>query len=325
MTATSEEPNYLRTTVLKMYWDEEEHPSVEAPLGDFFGVGHARVSHYISLPLNMITAKWALDINAAAMNCYWPMPFSRSARFQVINESHEPIRAFYFQIDYESYPNLVDDGEALYFHAQWRRENPTRGLLDMSAEGMNVERTNEGVNLDGKENYIILEAQGRGHYVGCNLSIDHINPIPGFHWFGEGDDMIWIDEDAINRTWPPTLHGTGTEDYFCAAWGYPTGKYFGPYHGVSLAGPLDGEYPYSGKWTAYRYHIEDPLLFHSRILVTIEHGHANCHSNDYSSTAYWYQNEPHVPFPPFPKVDERLPIPDEESLERYKKTIKIST
>jgi hypothetical protein len=317
MTAFCDDKNYLRTTLLRMYWDGEDQPSVESPLGDFFGVGHARVSHYSSLPMNMVTGTWSLDINAAAMNCFWHMPFQKGAHLEVINESDQPIKSFYYYIDYEAYDDEHTMQDALRFHAQWRRVNPTRGTLDMSTPGVNTETMNAGRNLDGKENYVILKAAGKGHYVGCNLSIDHVNPVTGFSWFGEGDDMIWIDKDATDHSWPPTIHGTGTEDYFCSAWGFPTGQYSFPYHGVSLAGPVKGDAPYSGKWTSYRFHIEDPIIFHERILVTIEHGHNNCHSNDYSSTAYWYQTEPHLKFPAMLPVEARLPIPEKESIKRF--------
>ncbi|MFD1906491.1 DUF2961 domain-containing protein [Paenibacillus rhizoplanae] len=91
-------------------------------------------------------------------------------------------------------------------------------------------------NLTGDDNYVLMDAVGEGHYVGCNLSIDHLNPMPGFSWPGEGDDMFFIDGEP----WPPRLHGTGTEDYFCAAWGYPSGKYDSPYHGISLYAPIRG-------------------------------------------------------------------------------------
>jgi hypothetical protein len=317
MTAYCDDRNYPRTTLLRIYWDGETSPSVEVPLGDFFGVGHARVSHFSSQPMNMVTGTWSLDINAAAMNCFWSMPFQDGARIEVTNQSDQPIKSFYFYVDYEAYPDPQAVADTLRFHAQWRRVNPTQGTLDMAAPGVNVETSNAGRNLTGKENYIILEAAGDGHYVGCNLSIDHINPIPGFSWFGEGDDMIWIDEDAVTHRWPPTLHGTGTEDYFCAAWGFPTGPYCFPYHGVSLAGPVKGDAPYSGKWTCYRFHIEDPIIFHKQIRVSIEHGHDNCHSNDYSSTAYWYQTEPHAAFPQMPEAKARLPIPDKESIKKF--------
>lgn len=321
MTAYCDDPHYLRASVLRMYWDGERQPSVEVPLGDFFGVGHSKVSHYMAQPLNMVTDTWALQINAAAMNCFFPMPFARGALLTVQNESSQPLKSLYFYVDYEAHADSQLADGLLRFHAQWRRVNPTAGTMDMSAPGADIARSNAGRNLDGKGNYVILEAEGRGHYVGCNLSIDHIDPLPGFTWFGEGDDMIWIDDDLLQERWPPTLHGTGTEDYFCAAWGFPTGRYSGPYHGVSLAGPVDGADAYSGKWTAYRFHIEDPIRFERCIRVTIEHGHANCHSNDYSSTAYWYQSEPHREFPPLAAVGDRLPLDDDESLRRFRATL----
>ena len=160
-----------------------------------------------------------------------------------------------------------------------------------------------------------MEAAGAGHYAGCNVSVDHINPIPGFGWFGEGDDMIFIDGER-----EPSLIGTGTEDYFCAAWGYPGGHNSMPYHGISLAGPTDGPAPYSGKWTMYRYHIEDPVMFTKSIKVTIENGHGNAHANDYSSVGYWYQSEPHAAFPALLPVEQRLPIGDRDSLRDFWKT-----
>lgn len=313
-TINAKEPLYLRTTILRIYWDGESTPSVETPLGDFFGVGHARVNHFVSLPLNMITGPGPLEHNQAAMNCFFAMPFANGARITLTNESDQVIEHAYFYVDYEE---RAVEPDALRFHAQWRRELPTQATVDLSAPGVTVEPTNDLPNLDGRENYVILDAQGRGHYVGCVLSIDHLNPIPNFGWFGEGDDMIFIDGEV----WPPSLHGTGTEDYFCAAWGYPSGKYDAPYHGVSLAGPNQGPLTYSGKWSMYRFHIEDPVYFAQSIRVTIEHGHANLHASDYSSVAYWYQSEPHAPFPVLPPVAERLPLPDRESIKRYAVTI----
>jgi hypothetical protein len=312
ITIADEEPDYLRRLVLRAFWDGEASPSIESPVGDFFGVGHARVSNYWCLPLNMVTGGGAERGARAAMNCFFAMPYARGARFTVENQGQQAVRSLYYYVDYEEYGGLPDN--ALRFHAQWRRANPTRSSVDLGGR-QDFTKTNEIVNFDGKLNYVILEAAGRGHYVGCNVSVDHINPIPNFGWFGEGDDMIFIDGEQM-----PSLVGTGTEDYFCAAWGYPGGHNSMPYHGISLAGPTDGPAPYSGKWTMYRYHIEDPVMFTKSIKVTIENGHANVHANDYSSVAYWYQSEPHGPFPRLLPVEQRLPIPERDSLRGYWRT-----
>jgi hypothetical protein len=313
ITIADNEPDYLRRLVLRAWWDGEAAPSVESPIGDFFGVGHGRVSNYWSLPLNMVTGGTPQTQARAAMNCFFPMPFARGARLTVENQGQQPVGSLYYYVDYEEHASMPED--ALRFHALWRRENPTPPSMDLSDRSKGFPQTNQVVNLDGKGNYLILEAAGRGHYVGCNLSIDHINPILNFGWFGEGDDMIFIDGETT-----PSIVGTGTEDYFCAAWGYPGGFNPMPYHGISLAGPTDGPAPYSGKWTMYRYHLEDPVMFTRSIRVTIEHGHGNVHACDYSSVGYWYQTEPHAAFAPLAPVEQRLPIPDRESLRRYWKT-----
>jgi hypothetical protein len=188
------------------------------------------------------------------------------------------------------------------FHAQFRRENPCDGISD---EGMtNDEFQLRGENLSGDGNYVILEAEGEGHYVGCNLNIQNLREtgMNNFNWYGEGDDMIFVDGEPF----PPSLHGTGTEDYFNTAW-CPTQEQHAPYHGLTMAGGPN----WWGKVSMYRFHIEDPVRFRRSIRVTIEHGHANHRSDDYSSTAYWYQAEPHAAFPPLLPVEERLPRPDE--------------
>jgi hypothetical protein len=341
----AEDPYYLRKVLLRMYWDGEDTPSVEVPLGDFFGVGHAKVSTYVSMPMNMIAGSRREVYNSASMNCYLQMPFSNGARVEVELQSDKEL-ALFFYIDYEELDEVADD--VLRLHAQWRRENPT--VSDVSIADLYAEHgTSEGVwgvlrdspNLTGDGNYVILDAEGRGHFVGCNLSFDFLNPIPGIYWFGEGDDMFFIDGEK----WPPSLHGTGTEDYFCHAFGWAIGQYDALYHGASLAGILaqggiklpQGDFEvlnppdlanptsintvYAGKWTLYRWHIEDPVFFQESIRVTIEHGHNNCHENDFSSVAYWYQTEPHKQFPRMLPMEQRMPIPDKESLKRYFSTI----
>lgn len=290
-----EKKDYLRKAVIRMRWDEEESPSVEVPVGDFFGMGHAQTKNFNSMPLAMSPQ------DGKSFNCFFAMPFSSSAEIEVLNEYENPIM-LYFYIDFESYEKLSD--KYLRFHSTWRRVNPCRGIDEKNI-------TNEffafgGKNTSGKDNYVILEAEGKGHYVGCHLDIHNLRITDKWDWYGEGDDMIFIDGDI----WPPSLHGTGTEDYFNTAWS-PTQEVNNPYYGIILG----GEKNWSGKISLYRYHIEDPVIFNSSIRVTIEHGHNNHRSDDYSSTAYWYQTEPHKPFVPLLPADERLPLPETEPLD----------
>lgn len=300
MTVAASDRLWPRQLVLRMWWDGEATPSVEVPIGDFFGVGHARVSHFMSLPLNMVTGPNALKDNRAAMNCFFPMPFERRAHIEIENESDQDITSLYYYVDYEEHEALPPD--MLRFHAQWRRENPTAGYETWQVEDPWI-HFRDDKNTTGDGNYVILDATGRGHYAGCVVSIKNVMYNDVCHtWFGEGDDMIFVDGEK----WPPALHGTGTEDYFCAAWGYPSGQYDGPFHGISLAGNPDD---YTGWWTMYRFHLESPVTFRESIRVTIEHGHNNARYDDWSSVAYWYQTEPHGPFPAMPPVSKRLPRP----------------
>jgi hypothetical protein len=303
ITVACEDLLYPRKIQLQMYWDGERHPSVDCPLGDFFGVGHGQTSHYVSAPLSMICSEPPL-YNRAGMNCFFPMPFARSARIVVKNECDRDVWAFFYHVTYEEYESL-EEGLGR-FHAQWLRENPCQGwgefMMPDPYEAFRLNPSAKSVfdvpNLDGAGNYVILEAEGTGHFVGCNLSIHNITnkAVP---WFGEGDEMIFIDGEAF----PPSIHGTGTEDYFCAAFGFP-GKFHTPFFGVSLAGDPR---TMGGKWTLYRYHLDSPINFSKSIRVTIEHGHANKRWDDYSSVAYWYQSEPHRPFPEMLPVQQRLP------------------
>jgi len=292
MTTSSREPAYLRRVVLRMYWDGATTPCVEAPLGDFFGVGHGMMAEFASLPLSMSPR------DGRGFNCFFPMPFATGARIEVENQGERSL-VLYFYVDYETYA-APEDGVAR-FHAQWRREHPTDGWGKKGEPHTAAERTDawRRPNLDGAGNYVILEARGRGHYVGCNLNID-VFERQWNDWYGEGDDMIWIDGEL-------RLRGTGTEDYFGTAF-CPARAFSAPYHGLTVYSGSD-LWPWSGKNSMYRFHIEDPIHFRESIRVTIEHGHANDLSNDYSSTAYWYQVEPHASPSPLPPLGERLPRP----------------
>jgi hypothetical protein len=345
-THACDQPDFLRRVVLRARWDGEPDYSIDVPLGDFFGMGHAKTANFSALPLQMSPS------DGRAFNCWFPMPFGSRAEFFLLNEADVPMN-FYYYIDYELHASIPPDMGR--FHAQWRRENPTEGISaerlaavaqearpQFTAEGgmfagapddvlENLAYSFGGYNVGGKDNYVILEAEGAGHYVGCNINYHNLRTDPTldwpadapwplrqaderrqtpedrmaffrkFNWYGEGDDMIFVDGEQ----WPPSLHGTGTEDYFNTAY-CPADKYDAPYHGMTLPGGPN----WSGKSSYYRFHIEDPIHFRQSIKVTIEHGHANHRADDISSTAYWYQLEPHKPFPPLPPVAERLPRPD---------------
>jgi hypothetical protein len=296
MTFASREDAYPRRSVLRMYWDGAETPCLEVPTGDFFGIGHGIIKNFTSLPLSMSPQ------DGRGFNCFFPMPFATGARIELTNEGERRLMT-YFYVDYETYPKPLD--EAAYFHAQWRRENPTEGWGDdqrrFAKDPEYLRDVFTSPNKGGEGNYVILDARGRGHYVGCNLNIDCFERAKN-DWYGEGDDMIFIDGDET-----PTLHGTGTEDYFNTAF-CPAQEFSGPYHGLPLTEGTP-EWSWGGKHSMYRFHIEDPVHFHKSIRVTLEHGHANHLSHDYSSTAYWYQTEPHAAFPPLLPVAERLPRP----------------
>ncbi|MBI3977764.1 MAG: DUF2961 domain-containing protein [Chloroflexi bacterium] len=287
-----DEPHFLRKVVLRMWWDGEPAPSVEVPIGDFFGIGHALTRSFWSLPLQMSPQ------DGRGFTCFFPMPFATAARIEVENQCETAPVNLYYYLDYVRVGRA--DPEDARFHAQWRRQNPCDGIDPAGLDNRIYQMA--GKNLTGRGNYVILDATGRGHYVGCHLDIQNLRRSEEWDWPGEGDDMIWVDQDP-ERDWPPRLHGTGTEDYFGTAY-CPTQEYSSPFHGVTLGGGRNWHDPVS----FYRYHVLAPIRFERNIRVTVEHGHANRRSDDYSSTAYWYQVEPHVSFPPLLPVAERLPI-----------------
>jgi hypothetical protein len=243
--------------LLRMYWDGNPRPAVEAPLGDFFASCFGQRREVVSLPV-------VVD-DGDAYNCFWRMPFRKSARIEVINESEKPISLLYYNIDWIKKGKLPKDTP--YFYAQYRQEYPVE---------------------HGKD-YVLLDTTGKGHYVGTVLAVRTRSPS----WFGEGDEKIYIDGEAKASIW-----GTGTEDYFLCAWGLKQTST--PYFGV----------PYFDQWgivgshtSAYRWHLNDPIVFNKGIKVTFEHfgwiapdenpDHRsmswNEREDDYASVAFWYQ------------------------------------
>ena len=281
--------NHYRDCLLKITWDNSSHPSVLVPLGDFFGLGSGIVNSYQS-QLFTASTRWNNQFETGcALNCYAPMPFRERALVELVNESAEDHRQ-YFYVDYE----LVDEPspERGYFHAEFRRANPFGGW------GHEIIVNRPEANVINKErqawedNYVILETQGRGHYIGCTLSVTNFQGT----WWGEGDDMIWVD----GYKWPPDIHGTGSEDYLNQAWGMQRNAFL-------RNGSAIFEEDTGGYQSSYVLHLENPVRFQKEVKVTIEHGHGNHLANEMSSVAYWYAAEPTEPVEP-PPVAQRQPV-----------------
>jgi hypothetical protein len=243
--------------LLRIYWDGNSRPGVEAPVGDFFASCFGKRSEVISLPV--------IVEDGDSYNCFWLMPFQKSARVEIINQGDKPVNLLYYNIDWIKRDRLPK--ETPYFYAQYRQEYPVQ---------------------KGKD-YVILETKGKGHYVGTVLAVRTRSPS----WFGEGDEKIYLDGET-----KPSIWGTGTEDYFLSAWGLK--KTSTPYFGVPY---FDQWGIIGGHTSAYRWHLSDPLVFQKEIKVTIEHfgwispdenpayqsNSWNEREDDYSSVAFWYQ------------------------------------
>jgi hypothetical protein len=284
ITIASEEKYHLKKIVLRMYWDGESEPSVETPIGDFFGLGNGDYFQYQSLPLAVGSTK--------ALNSFFPMPFQKSARITVTNEGEQKVGAFYYNIDVRVYDKPLPP-ETFYFHAQYQQATPCDGWTN-DWKSNTDEKVGGKPNLDGAGNYVFMEATGRGHFVGVTQSIFQNQD----DWWGEGDDMIFVDGEKL-----PSIVGTGSEDYYLGAWGFDGG----PTNYLLFGDPVFGGFSVGGRWSVYRFHLDSPIPFTQSIRVTIEHGHANHRSDNFFSVAYWYQAEPHAKFPTLPSVDRRLP------------------
>jgi hypothetical protein len=285
VTIASREEFHLKKLVLRAYWDNESTPSVETPIGDFFGLGTGEYFQIQSIPIQVAPDK--------ALNSFFPMPFQKHGRITVTNEGKERVDAFYFNIDYQAHSKPLA-ADTLYFHAQYRQATPNKGWTnDWKSNGDAI--VNDKKNLIGEDNYTWLEATGRGHFVGVTMSV--IQNQDG--WWGEGDDMFFVDGEKM-----PSINGTGSEDYFLGAWDFGGHAFSYPLYGA----PIVGHELAGGRWELYRFHLDSPIPFTKSIRASIEHGHANVRSDNYASVAYWYQTEPHAPFPPLPPVNERIPL-----------------
>ncbi len=253
-------PEAYRDTILRVYWDDEAEPSIEVPLGDFFCNGHGLRYDVNSLPIAVNPR--------GGFNSYWPMPFRKHARITIENQYKEGIRGFFYQVDYALKP-VADN--AAYLHAQWRRSMTTREV---------------------PEHVLLDNVVGQGHYVGTFLAWTQFSN----GWWGEGEIKFFMDGDGEF----PTICGTGTEDYFGGAWCFDEGTYSTPYLGYPLHRREPGEVPRHG---LYRWHIMDPIRFKESLKVTIQAlgwwppRKFEPLTDDIASVSYWYQTEPHTPFP----------------------------
>ena len=283
-TIASPEEFHLKKLVLRMYWDGESTPSVEAPVGDFFGLGLGQYFLYESAPLAVASEK--------ALNSFFPMPFQSHARITVTNEGDRKVDAFYFNIDYRVCPEPLPS-DTMYFHAQYRQAAPAHGWSsDWTSNG--DKNVNNRKNTDGEGNYVWLEAKGKGQFAGVTMSV--LQNQDG--WWGEGDDMFFVDGEKL-----PSINGTGSEDYFLGAWDF--GSH--PFAYGRMGAPVKGNEFAGSRSSVYRFHLDSPIPFTKSLRATIEHGHANHRSDNFFSVAYWYQTEPHAAFPVLPPVEERIP------------------
>jgi hypothetical protein len=283
-TIASPEELHLKKLVLRIFWDGESAPSVESPVGDFFGLGLGDYYLYQSIPLSIGADK--------ALNSFFVMPFQKHARITVTNEGAKKVDAFYFNVDYRSCAKALPAG-TLYFHAEYRQAAPAKGSgNDWNENG--DPQVNDRANLGGEENYVWMEARGRGQFAGVTMSILQNQDF----WWGEGDDMFFVDGEV-----KPSINGTGSEDYFLGAWGFGTHSFAYGLYGA----PVKGDEKAGSRTSVYRFHLDSPIPFAKSFKATIEHGHANHRSDNFYSVAYWYQSEPHAAFPALPAVEDRLP------------------
>ncbi len=269
--------------ILRIYWDGNDFPSVESPIGPFFGQGWNESYEFSSLPLIAGPDK------GRALVSYFSMPFSKQVKIEIENETDQDIKAFYYYIDYIELKRLPKDMGR--FHAWYNHE-----LTEALPEGENEWDMlgYQGQNINGKNNYLIADIKGKGHFVGLNYFVHSPTPM----WYGEGDDMIFIDGDKM-----PTLNGTGTEDYFNTAW-CPKTLFSHPYFGYAR---VNNDIGWLGRTHLYRFNITDPFYFDKSFKFTIEHGHNNCLTLDLASVAYWYQLPPLTNLLSLKNKEERKP------------------
>ena len=266
--------------IIRMYWDGNSFPSVESPIGPFFGNGWSETYKFVTEPLAVTPGAGKSYV------CYFAMPFSNGARIEIENQSDAPISAFYYNIDYVETKKLPE--KCGRFHAWFNHE-----VTEAPSGGEN--QWEPGKNTIGKDNYVFADIKGKGHFVGVNYYINSPTTI----WYGEGDEMVFIDGETT-----PSIVGTGTEDFFNTSW-CPKELFQHPYFGYPR---VNNETGWLGHTHVCRFFIQDPFYFDKSCKFTIEHGHNNNLTLDLASVAYWYQEKASSLPRTFTK-EERKPMP----------------
>jgi len=281
--------------IIRMYWDGNSYPSVESPIGPFFGQGWNEQYNYSAFPLA------AGPLNGTSMVSYFTMPFQKGARIEIENQNDKQINAFYFYVDYFEMNTLPKDLGR--FHA-WYNHELTSALPEGETEWALTGEWKP--NTKPENNYTFIKTKGKGHFVGINYYVHCPTPM----WYGEGDDMWFIDGEK-----KPSLIGTGTEDFFNTSW-CPKESYSHPYFGYPR---VNNDVGWLGRTHVYRFFVNDPIFFENEIKGTIEHGSNNNLTLDLGSVAYWYQDKA-VSLPEAPSKAERglKPFIKFEDLHRWR-------
>ena len=267
--------NHYRECLLKITWDGASRAECAGTAGRFL-LPREQSGELLSIdPVHGVDQPPVRPSTRAALSTPMrPCRFGNARWVELVNESDEEHRQ-YFYVDYETVADMPADRG--YFHAEFRRNNPFGGWgHEISVNTPEADIVNREEQA-WRDNYVILETVGRGHYIGCNLSVANFQGT----WWGEGDDMIWVD----GYKWPPDLHGTGSEDYLNQAWGMQPNAFLR--NGSSIHEDHTGGYQ-----TSYVLHLENPVRFQREIKVTMEHGHGNHLANDWASVGYWYADTP---------------------------------
>ncbi|HBL34272.1 MAG TPA: hypothetical protein DDZ96_10725 [Porphyromonadaceae bacterium] len=279
--------------ILRIYWDGNDYPSVESPIGPFFGQGWDERYNYASYPLA------AGPENGTGLSSYFVMPYEKGARIEIENQTDKTINAFYFYVDYLEMQRLPANMGR--FHA-WYNHNVTEALPEGETEWALI--APQKPNNTGENNYVFVHTQGKGHFVGINYYVHSPTPM----WYGEGDDMWFIDGEKT-----PSLIGTGTEDFFNTSW-CPKEPFSHPYFGYPR---VNNDVGWLGRTHVYRFFINDPIFFESEIKGTIEHGHDNNLTLDLATVAYWYQDKA-ASLPLAPTKEQRKPKPFINHMDMHK-------